>query len=111
MAVLFRRPEGIDNVTETAETLVDVLGLLESRALGLAMIETLGPSEIDEVECALAPLARDTVHTNELEYKDGVRTTGTHVGLRSSDRPVLIGALQNLFHTVGAIQNYRRRIS
>lgn len=69
VSALLCGPKGVDDITQTTQTLVDVLCFLQACAFNLGVFQPLGSGKIDEIECAFAPLTRNLVGTYELQDK------------------------------------------
>ena len=92
MTALLALTQGTDDIAKTAQTAIDILGLLEAVAGRTAMSQTLAPGQIDEVEGTLGALAGDAVLAAESKNKDGVAARGALVGLCGGDAAVGGGA-------------------
>jgi hypothetical protein len=64
--------EGHDDEAERREGLVDVLGLLEDRAVGARLGDFLGAGKIDKIQLAGLDAALDSVLLCDLHEEDGV---------------------------------------
>ncbi len=95
MPALLALAQRTDDVAETAEAAVDVLRLLEAIARAAGMAEAFAAGEIDEVEGALALLARDGILARQFEDEDGVRPGRALVGLGGGDGAVGGGATED----------------
>lgn len=80
-------PERGNHVPERAQALVDVLRLLQPVLVvpRTARVQALAPREIDEVQRALACLARVRVRALDPEREDGVAARGALVHERRGD--------------------------
>ena len=104
MPALLALAQRTDDVAETAEAAVDVLRLLEAIARAAGMAEAFAAGEIDEVEGALALLARDGILARQFEDEDGVRPGRALVGLGGGDGAVGGGATEDGFDFGGGVE-------